>query len=151
MIKIKVRSRIDIPRERVWQIVSDVDNDPYFWRGITSARNLSKNGNTIIREVILGDDNVCTQMVITWPIEKIQIQWLNGVIKGIKEILLISLGKTTLLEVQMNYEFPGIGRSDSRLLAKLFQNEAELAVDLIKGISEYDYRSSPVAGKLWVN
>ncbi len=141
-----------MPREIVWQTVSDIDNDPYFWKGITSTRNLFKNENTLVREVILGEDNICTQLVTTWPIEKIRVQWIKGVIKGVKEILLISLGDKTLFEVQMNYEFPGIGRSDSRLLAKLFQNEAELAADLIKRISEtQDCETYLTARKLWVN
>ena len=151
VVKIKVRQKICASRERIWEIISDVDNDTYFWRGITSIRNLSKNGD-LIREVVLGTDNVCTQMITGWPVEKIKTSWIEGAIKGTKEISLISLGRTTLLEIQMNYEFPGVGRSDSKVLAKLFQNEAELAADLIKVVSEgYEYESAPMAGKLWVN
>lgn len=152
MVKIKLRLRIDAPRELVWDVISDIDNDSYFWRGITSIRNLSKNKNITTREIVLGKDNVCLQVLKTHPLERIQIQWVSGVISGTKDILLFPLNNATLLEIQMNYDFPGIGRQDSKRLTKLFQNEAELAVDLIKRRSEgYEYHISPSAEKLWVN
>ncbi len=151
VVKIKVRIRIDAPRERIWEFLGDSNNDPYFWRGITSVRNLSRNGNVLIREVILGDDNTCTQAVTVWPPEKIQTRWVGGVIEGTREILLISVGASTLLEIHINYEFPGLGQSDSKLLAKLFQNEAEFAADLIKRKAEEFYSDSQLERKLWVN
>ncbi|MDE1829028.1 MAG: hypothetical protein KGI25_01770 [Thaumarchaeota archaeon] len=115
-------------------------------------KNLSKTGDTLIREVVLGNDITCIQMITFWPEERVQTKWIKGVIEGTKEISLISLGRATLLEIQMNYEFPSVGSSDSKVLAKLFQNEAELAADMIKGVSEgYDYESPPIAGRLWVS
>ncbi|HJU14738.1 MAG TPA: SRPBCC family protein [Candidatus Nitrosotalea sp.] len=151
MVKIKVRMKIDAPRERVWETISDSDNDKFFWRGITSIRNLSRNENTLIRQIVLGNGLPCLQMVTTWPMEKIRTEWVDGVIDGTREIVLVSMGKTTLLEIQMNYEFPGVGASDSKSLAKLFQNEAGLAVDLIKRKSEEFYSDSDFAKIQWVN
>ena len=152
MVKIKVRERINASRERIWEIISDVDNDSYFWRGLTLIKNLSQNDGTVIRQVVLGNDNVCVQMINAWYLEKIQTRWIKGVIEGTKDISLISLGRATLLEIHMNYEFPGVRGSDSKLLASLFQNEAELAADLIRSVAEgYEYEAAPMAGKLWVN
>src|SRR5574337_1579072 len=151
MVKIKVRSRIDVSRDIIWNVISDLDNDAYFWRGITSTRVLSKNGNKLIREVILGDDNPCIQDIVAWPVEKIRIRWIRGGIKGTKDITLLPLGEATLIEVQMNYEFPGVGNLDSKLLAKLFQNESELGVELIKKTSEQYGCGYLVTGKLWMN
>lgn len=147
-----MRQKICASRERIWEIISDVDNDSYFWRGITSIKNLFKKGDTLTRELVLGDDNVCVQTITKFPDEMVETRWIQGVIDGTKEVSLISLGTTTLLEIQMNYEFPSVGGSDSKVLAQLFQNEAELAVDIIKGVSEgYEYESLPMAKKLWVN
>lgn len=152
VVKIKVRLRVNVPHELIWKIVSDVDNDLYFWRGLTSAKNISKSGNTLKREVVLGADNLCTQAVTLFPMEKIQTRWVKGVISGTREVLLMPLGKTTLLEVHMNYEFRNVGSSDSKRLAKLFQNEAEFAVDLIRKISEAsNVGDSLLAGESWVN
>ncbi|MDE1862811.1 MAG: hypothetical protein KGI33_07855 [Thaumarchaeota archaeon] len=152
MVKIKVRLRIDVPREIIWEVISKVENDLYFWKGITSTRTISEGGNELVREVVLGCDILCTQKITMWPMEKIQVKWVEGVIRGTREIALVSLGGATLVEVQMNYEFPGLVSSDSKRLAKLFQNEAELAVDLIKRMVEQFESSSPLMiGKGWEN
>lgn len=152
VVKIKVRLRVNVPHERIWQIVSDVDNDLYFWRGLTSIKNISRSGNSLRREVMLGSDNICIQAVTVFPTEKIKTRWVRGVISGTREVLLIPLGETTLLEVHMNYEFPNLGSSDSKRLAKLFQNEAEFAVDLIRKISEESHLDDLLPeARSWVN
>ncbi len=137
----------------VWDTVSDIDNDSHFWKGITTIRNVSKKGSVTVREITLGEGNVCLQVLKTFNLERIQTQWVNGVISGTKDISLFPLNSTaTLLEIQMNYDFPGVGRQDSRRLTKLFQNEAELAAELIKRRSEGDELDATQArGKLWVN
>ena len=150
VVKIKVRIRIDAPRERIWEFVADPESEPYFWRGITSVRTVSRNGGVLVREVVLGADNLCTQAVTAWPHEKIQTRWIGGVIEGTRDILLLSVGSTTQLEIHINYEFPGLVSSDSKLLAKLFQNEAEFAADLIKRRAEEFYSDSQLARKLSV-
>ncbi len=152
MVKIKLRLRIEAPRELVWDVISDIDNDSYFWKGITKIKNLSENGNIIIREVILGKDNVCLQVLKTHTLERIQTQWVDGVISGTKDVSLFPLNNATLLEIQMNYDFLGVGKQDSKRLTKLFQNEAELAIDLIKRRSEgYEFDTPQAAEQLWVN
>lgn len=151
VVKIKVRMRIDVPRNRVWEIISDSDNDPLYWKGITSVRNVSKSKDSLIRQVVLGNDLACLQLVTLVPMEKVRTEWVDGVIDGTREIILESVGKTTIMEVRMNYEFPGIGASDSKLLAKLFQNEASLAIDLVKRKSE-EYVEDPSFERImWVN
>jgi hypothetical protein len=133
-------------------VISDIDNDSYFWKGITKIKNLSENGNIIIREVILGKDNVCLQVLKTHTLERIQTQWVDGVISGTKDVSLFPLNNATLLEIQMNYDFLGVGKQDSKRLTKLFQNEAELAIDLIKRRSEgYEFDTPQAAEQLWVN
>jgi ribosome-associated toxin RatA of RatAB toxin-antitoxin module len=39
---------------RLWEIVSDVDNEPKYYDGLNSVKNLSRNGNVIEREVVVG-------------------------------------------------------------------------------------------------
>jgi carbon monoxide dehydrogenase subunit G len=45
---------IPAPLERVWAIVSDVDNEPKYYSGLNSVKNVSKNDNVIEREVTVG-------------------------------------------------------------------------------------------------
>ncbi len=146
MVKIKVRSRVEAPQELVWEIISDLENDSYFWKGITSTKNLSRNEDTLTRQVILGKNNTCIQVLHLYPTKRVQTQWVSGVISGIREILLFPLDSATLLEVQMKYDFSGIGRQDSKRLTELFQGEAELAVGLIKRRSEGYECDIPMVG-----
>jgi uncharacterized membrane protein len=149
VVEIKIRLQINTSQERIWNIISDIDNDPNFWRGITSVKNISREGNVITREILLGTNNKCVQKLIIYPKEEISIRWVKGVIAGTKTILLTPVGQATLLEVQMNYEFPGVGNLASKRLATLFQNEAEFAVELIKEKSEWHERHISVTKKSW--
>jgi hypothetical protein len=150
VVEIKVRLQINTSQERVWGVISNIDNDSDFWRGITSIRNLSKDGNVIIREIVLGKNNRCTQKLTIYPKEEISIRWIKGVISGTKAILLTPIGGATLLEVQMNYKFSGVGNLASKRLATLFQNEAEFAVELIKEKSEWREHRIPMTKKSWM-
>ena len=151
MVEIKVRLQINTSQERVWDIISDIDNDSNFWRGITSIRNFSRDGNVITREIVLGTNIRCVQRVVIYPKEEISIRWIKGVIAGTKAILLTPIGQATLLEIQMNYRFSNISNLASKRLVSLFQNEAELAVDLIKEQSEWsENHISAEMKKSWV-
>ena len=147
MVEIKVRLQINTSQERVWDIISNIDNDSDFWRGITSIRNLSRDGNVTTREIVLGTNIRCVQRLVIHPKEEINIRWIKGVIAGTKAILLTPIGQATLLEVQMNYRFSDISNLASKRLAALFQNEAEFAVDLIKEQSEWHEHRIPMATK----
>lgn len=152
MVEIKVKAQIDAPLERVWDVVSRMDDDPKFWKGTKSIRNISKEGNEILREVIIGKVNKCHQKVTLIPKEGVNILWTKGVVTGTKDIILISLGGKTLLEVSMNYTFSGPARFFSGRTADELRAEAELAVDLIKEKSEGRSYSVPmVERKSWAD
>ena len=42
MAIIEVELEIDATVDKVWEIVSDIDNEPKFWKGTKEVRNLSK-------------------------------------------------------------------------------------------------------------
>jgi hypothetical protein len=149
VVEIKVRLQINASQERVWNIISDIDNDSNFWRGITSIKNIAREGNVITREIILGTNNRCIQKLVIYPKGEISIRWVKGVIAGTKTILLTPIGQATFLEVQMNYEFPGVGNLASKRLTTLFQNEAEFAVELIKEKSEWQTHHISMTKKSW--
>ena len=43
MAEIEVSVEISAPVDRVWEVISDIDNEPKFWRGTKEIRNISKN------------------------------------------------------------------------------------------------------------
>ncbi|MGI0068675.1 MAG: hypothetical protein ACREAN_00300, partial [Nitrosopumilaceae archaeon] len=53
VVLINAKIQINVTTEKVWDIISSLDEDPIFWKGTTSVRNLSKNGNVTTREVTL--------------------------------------------------------------------------------------------------
>jgi len=68
MVEIQVSVEIDAQINNVWNIVSDIDNEPKFWKGTKEIRNISKKDNTVIREVTIAfRDQKCMQEVKVYP------------------------------------------------------------------------------------
>jgi hypothetical protein len=152
MVEIDAKIQINAPQEKVWKIISKIDNDPIYWKGTTRIRNISKEQNVITRYVFLGKDNKCQQRVIIFPKEGVHIKWLKGPIMGVKDILLSAHGNTTTLEIQMSYTLTGVVGLFSKNTTKELQSEAELALQLIKEESE-GIQQAPVLEerRLWAD
>ena len=152
MVEIDAKIQINAPHEKVWKIISKIDNDPIYWKGTTRIRNISKEQNVITRYVFLGKDNKCQQRVIIFPKEGVHIKWLKGPIMGVKDILLSAHGNTTTLEIQMSYTLTGVVGLFSKNTTKELQSEAELALQLIKEESE-GIQQAPVLEerRLWAD
>ncbi len=136
MVEIKVRAQINAPTNKVWDVISDVDNDPTFWKGTTAMRNLTKDGTVITREITIGKVDRCLQTVTLFPKEGINVRWTKGTITGTKDLLLVPMGSTTQLEVVLKYKFSGMATFLSGKITKDLQREADEAVQLIKEKAE---------------
>ncbi|MEK6965718.1 MAG: SRPBCC family protein, partial [Thermoproteota archaeon] len=56
--------RINASTDKVWNIVSDLDNEPKFWKGTKEIKNISKEENKIPREITIAfKDAKCMQEV----------------------------------------------------------------------------------------
>ena len=79
--------KIDAPSKTVWDLVSDLDAEPKYWKGTKSVKTISRNGNTVQREVIIAfRDKKCEQTVQIVPEESIKITFTAGIILGTKTI-----------------------------------------------------------------
>jgi len=132
MIRIISKIMINASAKQVWNVISAIERDPYFWKGVERVRNTSHGRNMFTREVTLSNSDKCYQKVTLFPIEGIHIKWTSGSIIGIKDILITQIGNQTLLEVEMNYNLKGIAQLRSRNISEELRNEAELALQLIK-------------------
>ena len=132
MIEIIAKIMINSTVKKVWSVVSAIERDPYFWKGMTRVRNKSHEGNEFTREVTLSNSDKCYQKITLFPIEGIHIRWTRGSLTGVKDILLTPIGNQTLLEVEMSYAIKGIAQLRSRSISEELRNEAELALQLIK-------------------
>jgi carbon monoxide dehydrogenase subunit G len=110
MVTINASRAVPAPLNRVWEIVADVDNEPRHWRGLSSVRNISRNGNVIEREVTVGAINFRSlQTVVLNPKKSIQTTMTEGMMTGSRTITLNPLGEErTRVDVSWDIEMPGI-------------------------------------------
>jgi len=136
MPEIKTAIEINASVDKVWEVVSDLDNDPKFWTSITSIRNISHENNEIKREVTLVKVNKCLQTITFYPKEKVHTEWEKGIIKGTKDIILTPRNSGTYLESVLNYKFSGMAGFMSGKITKDVTIEAQRAIESIKQKAE---------------
>ena len=133
MAVIETSIEINSPSEKVWEIVSDVDNEPKFWKGTKEVRNISKEGNVVIREIIIAfRDQKCMQEVTLHPKEKIVAVFTKGIIDGFKELKLIPKESKTVLEVKWDVKLTGIMSMFTGMIKNHIKNGTDLALQSIK-------------------
>ncbi|HYB02844.1 MAG TPA: SRPBCC family protein [Nitrososphaerales archaeon] len=101
---------IKAPLSKVWEIVSDLDNEREYWWGTREVKNLSKEGNVINREVYQNFRNhAILQKAIVKPQKEIEIQYLKGLTEGVKYLRITSHSdEEQTLEAEWIVHFPGI-------------------------------------------
>jgi len=130
-----IQASIDIkaPIDEVWAIVSDLDNEPKFWKGIKKIRNISKEGNLINREVIIAfRDQKCVEEITLYPKEKIQIVFTKGIIKGTKTINLNRKESITQLDAIWDIKLSGMMGMFTGMVKKHIKSGTEQALQSIK-------------------
>ena len=133
MAIIETSIEINAPIERVWDVVSDIDNEPKFWKGTKEVRNISKEGNVVNREIIIAfRDQKCQQKVTLYPKEKIVAVFTKGIISGSKTIKLISQDKLTLLQANWDVKLTGMMGMFTGMVKKHIKNGTDLALQSIK-------------------
>lgn len=133
MVQIQASVEIDAPLDKIWSIVSDLDSEPRFWKGTKEVRNISKEGNTVTREVTIAfKDSKCMQTVTLYPKEKIQIQFTKGVIEGTKTLTLVQIGDKTRLDVLWDMKLAGMMGMFTGMIKKHIQSGSEQALEGIK-------------------
>ena len=133
MAEIEVSVEISAPIDKVWDIISDIDNEPKFWKGTKEIRNISKNGNIITREITIAfRDQKCMQEVKLQPKEKIEFVFTKGIIDGIKIITLTLKDEKTLLKVKWNIKLTGMMGMFTGMIKKHIESGTVQALQKIK-------------------
>jgi ribosome-associated toxin RatA of RatAB toxin-antitoxin module len=109
MAIINASREVSAPLERIWNIVADVDNEPKYWRGTKTVKNISKAENKIEREVTIAfKDSKCRQTVLLTPKKSVEIMITQGPIRGTKTVLLDPLDNhKTRIDVVWNVKLTG--------------------------------------------
>lgn len=137
MAEIRASVEINAPVEKVWNIISDLDNEPKFWKGTKEVRNISKENNVITREVTIAfKDSKCMQTVTLYPKEKIHAEFTKGIINGTKTVSLKPQGNSTSLEAAWDIKLSGMMGMFTGMVKKHIQSGTEQALESIKQEAE---------------
>ena len=137
MTKIEASIKIASSVDKVWGIVSDLDNETKYWKGTKEIHNISKEGNKIKREVIIAfKDSKCLQEVTLYPKEKIVAEFTKGIILGTKTINLKLINDEVLLEALWDMKLSGMMGMFTGMIKKHVKNGTEQALHAIKEEAE---------------
>ncbi len=131
----EINTSIDITAsvDTVWNIISDLDNEPKFWKGTKETRTISKDGNEITREIIIAfKDSKCMQKITLQPKEKIHAQFTKGIIKGSKTLSLKPKGNDLTLEANWDIKLSGLAGMFTGMIKKHVKSGTEQALESIK-------------------
>ncbi len=125
--------RINASTDKVWNLVSDLDNEPKFWKGTKEIKNISKEENKITREITIAfKDSKCMQEVTLEPKQKILATFTKGIIDGTKTIELIPIEDTTEVEVTWDIKLSGLMGMFTGMVKKHIKNGTDQALESIK-------------------
>lgn len=133
MAVIETSITINATPEQVWELVSDIDNEPKFWKGTKEVHNISKEGNITTREIIIAfRDQKCLQEVTLHPKEKIVAVFTKGIIDGSKTVSLKGKDGKTDLRVLWDIKLTGIMGMFTGMIKKHIKDGTDLALLNIK-------------------
>lgn len=128
---------VHAPRERVWEVVSDIDHEPDYWHGTREVINRRREGNVTEREVVQNFMGTrVDQRVTLHPKDSLEVEYLRGVTVGRKSIGIEGGDGPQLVRVTWDVHFTGV----LRLIAPVIRNHiirgTENALVRIKEVSE---------------
>lgn len=138
MAKIESQIEINSNVDAVWKVVSDLDREPTFWKGTKKVRNISKNENTVEREITIAfRDQKCLQTIKLTPHKKIEAVFTEGIIVGRKTITLLPINDKIIVNVIWDVSLTGMMSLFTGMIKKHIKNGTEQALQNIKAEIEH--------------
>ncbi len=133
MAEIQTSVIINSTQDKIWDVISDIDNEPKFWKGTKEVRNISKDGNQISREITIAfRDQKCMQEVTIFPKEKIKAVFTKGVIVGEKTLTLKDTDDSCELEAIWDVKLSGKMGLFTGIIKKHINSGTRQALQAIK-------------------
>lgn len=109
-ISITASQVVVAPLDKVWDIVSDADNDSRYYSGLNDIKNLNKDGNRIEREVKVGFmKHKALQTIVLQPKKSVEVTMTKGPIQGTRVMTLSPVdADKTRIDVSWNFSPSGI-------------------------------------------
>ena len=141
MAKIEESVMVQADPQKVWEIVSDLDAEPKYWKGTKSIRNISRDDNMIRREITIAFRNKrCMQAVRLDPPHKIHYEFTEGVIQGNKTVTVTGEGASTTISVTWDTSLTGMMGMFSGSISGHIRKGTKMALDSIKREAEENVR-----------
>ena len=124
---------INAPVDRVWDIISDLDNEPKFWKGTKKVKTLSTDGDTIKREITIAfRDQKCLQEIQLKPKKVIKAKFTKGILDGTKIITLSPKNNSVILETSWDIKLSGMMNMFTGVIKNHIKSGTEQAMNSIK-------------------
>jgi carbon monoxide dehydrogenase subunit G len=133
MVEINASREVPVPLDRIWDVVSDVESEPRYWRDLHAVYNVRRNGNVIEREVTVGFQNSKgRQIVELHPKKSIEVTLTEGPMIGTRIMTLIpSSDETTKVNVSWDVKLSGIPLLFRGVVRERIADGTEEALDRI--------------------
>ena len=123
--------------DKVWDIISDLDSEPKFWKGTKETRIISRDGNVVTREITIAfRDSKCMQKISIQPKEKIHAEFTDGIIKGSKTLSLKPKDCGSSLKANWDVKMSGLAGMFTGIIKKHIRSGTEQAMEAIKQHAE---------------
>ena len=133
MATIVVQTESNATLEKVWEVISDIDNEPKFWKGTKEVKTLSTEGNIIKREITIAfRDQKCLQEIQLKPKESIRAKFTKGILNGTKVITLIPKNNSVLIETSWDIKLSGMMNMFTAVIKNHIKSGTEQALKSIK-------------------
>jgi carbon monoxide dehydrogenase subunit G len=133
MATIVVQTEINATLEKVWEIISDIDNEPKFWKGTKEVKTLTTEGDIIKREITIAfRDQKCLQEIQLKPKEAIMAKFTKGILDGTKIITLIPKSNSVLVETSWDIKLSGMMNMFTGVIKNHIKSGTEQALNSIK-------------------
>ena len=137
MATIETSIEINASIDKVWDVISDLDAEPKFWKGTKETKIISRDGNVITREIVIAfRDSKCMQKITLEPKERIHAEFIEGIIKGSKTLNLRSKDGGSLLEANWDVKMTGLAGMFTGMIKKHIRSGTEQAIKSIKKQAE---------------
>ena len=133
MATIVVQTEINATLEKVWEVISDIDNEPKFWKGTKEVKTISIEGDIIKREITIAfRDQKCLQEIQLKPKESIIAKFTKGILNGTKIITLIPKSNSVIIETSWDIKLSGMMNMFTAVIKNHIKSGTEQALKSIK-------------------
>ena len=133
MATIVVQTEIKATIEKVWEVISDIDNEPEFWKGTKKVKTLSVEGDIIKREITIAfRDQKCLQEIQLKPKKEIKAKFTKGILEGTKIITLTPKNDKVIMETSWEIKLSGMMNMFTSVIKNHIKSGTEQAMESIK-------------------